>query len=146
MIYYKTVQPLSPSPSTALLYENRSPLRLRNTELASYLLFSFPSVSGACLVAAGSALACMDGFPESSPCAALSLARISRASTPLSAGAAWAAVLEETTALGEMVGLEAGSESPYRPWACSSWYWRTRFWRSASAFSARSALMDFLAK
>jgi hypothetical protein len=61
----------------------------------------------------------------------------------LSAGAARALVLAATTAFGEMVGLEDGS---YRPCCCSSWYWRMRFWRSASAFSARSALMDFFAK
>jgi hypothetical protein len=133
---------LSSTPSTTHVYENRSPFLLLNTSLASYLLFSLPSASGACLVAAGSWLACKLGFPL--PSVARSSRRISPASAPLSAVLRGAAVLELTTALGEMVGFD--DVCVCSPCACSSWNCRWRFTRSASAFCARSALMDFFAK
>ena len=125
-------------------HENRSPFRLLNTSLASYLLFS-PSFSGACLVAAGSLFACTLGLVVSSSLL------IWPASAPLSpALRGGAAVFALTTALGLTVGLELVAfevgEPPCRPCACSSWNWRARFWRSASALAARSALMDFFAK
>src|SRR5690242_12385400 len=130
-------------------YENRSPFRLLYTSLASYLLFPSPSLSGACLVAAGSALASELGFaPRSSLLTAPATALLS----PTLLGAV---VLLLTTALGLIVGLEAvgglsealgAEEKGATPWACSSWYCFIRLWRSASAFWARSALMDFLAK
>lgn len=122
-------------------YENRSPFRLLYTSLASYLLFSLPAVSGACLVAAGSWLACRLGFPLSS-----SSRLICPANAPLSLGVRGAVVLDEMTALGEMVGFDDVAPSPCSPWACSSWNCRARLARSASAFDARSALMDFFAK
>lgn len=85
-------------------HEKRSPFLLLYTSLASYLLFSLPSVSGACLVAAGSRLACKLGFPLSS--CALSSRLISPANAPLSDVLRGAVVLLLTTALGEIVGLD----------------------------------------
>ena len=124
------------------LYEKRSPFLLLNTVLASYLLFSAPSVWGACLVAAGSWLACKLGLPLSS--CALSSRLISPANAPLSLVLLGAVVFELTTALGLTVGLD--EVEACRPCDCSSWYCRWRFRRSASAFCARSALIDFFAK
>jgi hypothetical protein len=123
-------------------YEKRSPFLLLNTALASYLLFSTPSVSGACLVAAGSWLACKLGLPLSSY--ALSSRLISPANAPLSDVLLGAAVFELTTAFGLTVGFD--DAVPCSPCDCSSWYCRCRFTRSASAFCARSALIDFFAK
>lgn len=127
---------------THLPYENRSPFRLLNTSLASYLLFS-PSFSGACLVAAGSLFACTLGLVVSSS------RLIWPATAPLSPTLRGAAVFALTTALGPTVGFELAvldGEDPCKPCACSSWNWRARFWRSASALAARSALIDFFAK
>lgn len=138
----KPLLPSAPHHTGSATYEKRSPFLLLNTSLASYLLFSFPSVSGACLVAAGSWLACRLGFPLSS-CARSSLL-ISPANAPLSIVLLGAVVFELTTALGLIVGFEL--VAPCKPWACSSWYCRWRLTRSASAFCARSALIDFFAK
>lgn len=120
-------------PLPSLPHENRSPFRVRYTSLASYLLFS-PSLSGACLVAAGSALASELGLAVRS-----SLLTAAATSPPLRG----ALVLALTTALGLIVGFDVAALGVC---ACSSWYCRTRFSRSASAFCARSALIDFFAK
>lgn len=80
-------------------YENLSPFRLLNTSLASYLLFPSPSLSGACLVAAGSAFACTLGFPvPSSPAPLLS---------PVLVLVLGAVVFALTTLFGLIVGFEA---------------------------------------
>ena len=122
-------------------HENLSPLRLRYGTLASYLLFSptlCASSSGACLVGAGSTLACELGLPSSYPPSAPAPSFLS---LPTSLVMLRGAVVDVG-----FKGVVAVRVEGLGDMSCSSCHWRMRFWRSASAFAARSAFMLRLAK
>lgn len=106
-------------------HENLSPFRLLYASLASYLLFSLSlcaSSSGACRVGAGSKFACELGLPSSS--------------SPLRG-----AVVDVG-----FNGVVAVREEGLADRLFSSSHVRWRFMRSSSAFCARSAFMERLAK
>jgi hypothetical protein len=120
-------------------YENRSPFRLRYASLASYLLFSLllsSAPTGSCLVGAGSMLASILGFPLVPPYPgppAIPLPAPLRLELCGAAESNWDVVdCEDDWGLFKC--------------CCSSWNTAMRFWRSVSAFAARSALMERLAK
>jgi hypothetical protein len=120
-------------------YEKRSPFLLRYASLASYLLFSLalPSPStGSCLVGAGSMPASILGFPLVPPYPGLPAIPLPAPFLLELCGAAF----------NNCEVVDWGEWSEEERCCCSSWNTAMRFWRSVSAFAARSALMDFLAK
>ncbi|CBY00156.1 predicted protein [Plenodomus lingam JN3] len=123
----------------AQAHENLSPLLLLYASLASYLLFSralCSSLSASCRVGAGSRLASALGPDSSAPPSPLLLC-ISPSTPP---GAVVAVGFSGVVAV-RWVPEEDEAVSDF-----SSSHARCRFWRSSSAFCARSALMLRLAK
>jgi hypothetical protein len=117
-------------------HEKRSPFRLRNCELLSYLLFSSTrcdSVVGACRVGAGSLLDSWLGEPAASV----------RGGPPLFALAA-AALAVATEAVPPNAEEERGRLGTLSEYSIDSII--CFFLRWASNFAARSALMERLAK